>query len=430
MQNESQQLHLDVQSLGASGDGLVHYDGQNYYIPYSLTGEKLHLRLHNGKMELLKRENDSPLRVEAPCKLFEECGGCSLQHLALPALLDWKKQRVLQTLQHAGFEELPEVGLFQAKPHTRRRMDFALQRIPGGVIIGLHQKQGDPIDLTECTLLHPKIAALLPSLRKTLSQLGALTSRGSLLINLFDSGADLTLETEKELSATDKKKLADFAKEHAIPRITWRSSLAAPIETIVQWGPVFHHFNTIKISPPPASFLQATEETERAIAEKIVAYLPALNKKDRIVELYAGIGTFSFALAEKGHVLAYEGNIPAAQALHTASHQTKVTAFTRDLARQPLLPQDLKNTRVLVLDPPYNGAGKQIGHLVRSEIKDVIYVSCNPQALAKDLTELQKNGFKILNLDIIDQFLWSTEIETIVNLSRDPKRIKKAQKKS
>lgn len=430
MTEESYQCVLEVHSLGAGGDGLIPMEGKNYYLPMTLPGEKLHLRFKNDHVELIERQSDSSLRVTPPCSLFEECGGCHMQHLSPHALLEWKKERVSHALTQAGFQTFPEPDMFQTAPQTRRRMDFALQRIPGGMLIGLHRRQGDPLDLTECAILHPKIADLLPALRLVLSSLGALTDKGGLLINLFDSGPDLTLETEKELSASDRKKLADFAKEYAIPRITWRRSPTSFIENIVQWGPVFHHFSDVKITPPPASFLQASNDSEAAILEEILKSLPKLNKKDRIIELYAGSGTFSFALAEKAHITAYEGNHLASQALHAASHQRRITAISRDLARQPLLPQELKNARVIVLDPPYQGAGKQMNHIANSEVKDVIYVSCNPAALIKDISLLQKAGFQLLNWRLIDQFLWSTEIETVLNLSRDPKRIKKAFKNS
>lgn len=426
---ESKKELLKVQTLGASGDGLVSYEGKNYYIPLTLPEEELYLRFHHDDVELLERKSDSPFRTTPPCTLFGECGGCSLQHLSLKAILSWKKERVYHALTQTNFKEIPDSDTFQTAPQTRRRMDFALQRVSGGMIIGLHKRQGDPIDLKECSLLSPAIADLLQPLREILSQLGALTNRGSLLINLLDSGADLTLETEKELSASDRKKLAEFAQKYSIPRITWRKDCHSFIETIVQWGPVFHHFSNVKTTPPPASFLQATQDAEHAILNKILAYLPKLNKKDRIIELYAGSGTFSFGLSEKAYTLAYEGNPHSSHALHAASHQKKLTAIQRDLARQPLLPQDLKNARVIVLDPPYNGAGKQISHIAQSDVKDVVYVSCNPAALAKDLLLLQKAGFQILDWALIDQFLWSTEIETIINLSRDSKRIKKHLKK-
>ncbi|QDH14626.1 class I SAM-dependent RNA methyltransferase [Oecophyllibacter saccharovorans] len=420
---------VTIRDIGREGDGIGQLEnGQVVFVPGTLPGEEVKLRLNDQETELLERLNDSPVRVEAGCSLAGICGGCVLQHMQDSALLDWKVARVEKALGQAGFQELPPPQRFQAAPHTRRRMDFALQRVEGGITLGLHARKGAPVDMTACLLLHPRLAALLPPLREVLGSLGALTGRGGLNVNLLDSGPDLTLETPAPLSSSDQAKLAAFAKEWDIPRISWRAGPGKPLETVAQWQPVHHQFSQTKVSPPAGAFMQATQEMEAMIAAAVIAGLPALNRKDRIFELYAGCGTLTFPLAQHGHVQAYEGHAGAIAALQAATHGTRVTGFSRDLNRQPLLPQDLKAARVVVLDPPHAGAGAQIAPLVRSEVRDVVYVSCNPQALETDLASLAQAGFEVLAWTVIDQFLWSAEVESVIVLSRDPKRIRKARK--
>ncbi len=429
MMEGSTQAHATVEQLGRSGDGMVRHNGQVWYIPGTLPGERLHLRFHNGQVELLERESSAAERVTPPCSLADRCGGCALQHMDPATLLDWKKDQVERTLIKSGFTDLPDPSLYQTPPHSRQRLDVALQRVPGGMVLGLHQRGGDPVDMTECPLIHPELLALLPALRQCLSSLGALTSRGNLAINLLESGPDLTLETSAPLSGSDREKLAAFAREHHIPRITWRPAPGKVMETAAQSGPVFHHFGGVKVSPPPASFLQATQEGEQAIRNAVLAGLPPLNRKDRIIELYAGCGTLTFPLAQHGFVLAYEGEKAAIEALRTATHGSRAEGFERDLNRQPLLPPELNQARVVVLDPPYAGCGKQLASLLRSKVQDMIYVSCNPAALEKELPAMKEAGFAVLAWTVIDQFLWSTDVETVLVLSRDLKRIRKAEKK-
>ena len=429
MMETSTQVHTTVEQLGRSGDGMVRHEGRVWYIPGTLPGERLHLRFHDGEAELLERESTSPHRVEPPCSLSDLCGGCALQHMDQAALLEWKKDQVQRALNKSGFTDLPEPALYQTPPHSRQRLDVALQRVPGGIILGLHQRGGDPVDMTECPLIRPELLKLLPPLRECLSSLGALTGRGSLAINLLDSGPDLTLETPAPLSGSDREKLAAFAREHGIPRITWRPAPGRVMETAAQTGPVFHHFGGVRVSPPPASFLQASQEGEQAIREAVLAGLPPLNRKDRIIELYAGCGTLTFPLAQHGFVQAYEGDRAAIASLRAATHGNRAEGFERDLNRQPLLPPELNQARVVVLDPPYAGSGKQLASLLRSKVQDVVYVSCNPAALEKELPALKQAGFAVLSWTVIDQFLWSTDVETVLVLSRDPKRIRKAEKK-
>ncbi|MDF7674943.1 class I SAM-dependent RNA methyltransferase [Acetobacteraceae bacterium ESL0709] len=418
-----------VEQLGSSGDGLVFINGQPLFIPGTLPGEEVRLSGRDHDLTLEEVRNISPDRVEPPCALSDQCGGCSLQHINLEKLLSWKQERVTQALHHAGFSNIPEAHCTQIEPYSRRRMDFVLQRKEGGVIVGLHQRGGDPVDMTECSLLDKRLFSLLPALRLCLSHIGALTGRGGLLINLLETGPDLVLETKAPLSATDKAKLADFARAQNIPRIAWRSSSLEEPETIVQWKPVFHHFGTVKVTPPPGAFMQATLQSEQILVNAVLNGLPSLNKKDVIEELYAGNGTFSYPLGEANRVQAYEGHKPAFEALKASSHGTKVAPFHRDLKRQPLIAADLKHARVVVLDPPFAGAGRQMEFLAQSNVQDVIYISCNPAMLAKDLKPLQQMGFEIVRYDLVDQFLWSADSETVLALSRDTKRIRKSRKR-
>ncbi|GBR70748.1 class I SAM-dependent RNA methyltransferase [Gluconobacter kanchanaburiensis] len=416
---------LRIEGLGAAGDGVAHINGQSVFIPGTLPGEDVQVRLSAGHPELISIVHSSPERVTPPCSLFGECGGCALQHLSLPALLEWKSQRVIHALTAAGFADLPSARLFQTKPGTRRRMDFAIQRVPGAVIIGLHRRNGDPVDMAECHILHPAIFELLVPLREVLGSLGALTGRGSLMVNLLDSGPDLTLQTPAPLTSADRAKLAAFARAHNLSRISWQDPKNQGIETVAQSGAVREEFGGVAVSPPPSAFLQAAADAENAIVTAVLDGLPSLNKKDVTVELFAGCGTLTFPMSEKGRVMAYEGNLAAANCLKAAAGGRRVDGFHRDLGRQPLLPQDLKSTRAVVLDPPYAGAGAQTFPLAKSAVPDIIYVSCNPAALEKDGRTLWNAGFSVIGLTIVDQFLWSTEVEAVIVLSRDAKRIRR-----
>lgn len=416
---------LRIEGLGAAGDGVAHHDGHVLFLPGTLPGEEVLARFSGTRPELIEVTHPSADRVAPPCSLFGECGGCAIQEMSLPALLEWKTARVSAALDAAGFEDIPTPGQYQTAPYTRRRMDLAIQRIPGGIILGLHRRNGDPVDMTECHLLHPDLFALLSPLREVIGTLGALTGRGSLVLNLLDSGPDLTLSTPAELTSADRSKLAAFGRAYNLPRISWQNPKDRSIETVSQTKPVKECFGEVETSPPPAAFLQATRDAENAIVQAAVEGLPSLNKKDITVELFAGCGTLTFPLSEKGRVLAYEGELAAANCLKAAAGGRRVEGYQRDLMRQPLLPHDLKSTRAVVLDPPYAGAGAQTIPLAKSGVKDIVYISCNPAALEKDGRALKEAGYSLLNWTVVDQFLWSTEVETVLVFSRDPKRIKR-----
>jgi 23S rRNA (uracil1939-C5)-methyltransferase len=174
----------------------------------------------------------------------------------------------------------------------------------------------------------------------------------------------------------------------------------------------------VAVAPAPGAFLQASREGEAAIVSAVLAGLPKLAPKARIVELYAGVGTMSFALAERARVEAYEGAAPAVAALDAAVRRAglagRIRAEIRDLSRRPLKVSEMAGAACVVLDPPFAGAGPQIRNLAASGVARVVYVSCNPAALANDAAALRQAGYRVAEAAPIDQFPYSENVESVV----------------
>ncbi|GEN60271.1 class I SAM-dependent RNA methyltransferase [Acetobacter nitrogenifigens] len=422
-----------VDRLGAGGDGVARAEQgddaqtQTTFIPFTAPGDTVMAQpVARGRASCERIVAPSPVRVTPPCALFGQCGGCALQHLPMDWTLSWKVEQIVTGLRHSGFAEVPEPRAVQSPPSTRRRAEFALKRNAGVVVIGLHRRGGDVLDLTECHVLHPGIMALLPPLRALLPRLDLLRGSGDLLINLLDSGPDLLFTTDAPPSSADRGKLAAFAREHAIPRIGWRPGLRDEPETVSQLGPVRQVFGDASVEPPLGAFLQATATGEAAIRDAVLDATPATpGRKAKIIELYAGCGTLTFPLAERARVEAYEGHPAALQTLRKAAAGRRVDAAVRDLNRQPVDAKDLGGALAVVLDPPYTGAGAQMEAILRATPKALIYVSCNPQVLLKDAKSLFAAGYSLDAVTVVDQFLWSPEIETVCRFSRKPHRLRR-----
>jgi 23S rRNA (uracil1939-C5)-methyltransferase len=155
------------------------------------------------------------------------------------------------------------------------------------------------------------------------------------------------------------------------------------------------------------------------MAELVLAHV---GKSRRIIDLFAGCGTFSLRLARLGKVHAVESEDKPLKALDHAARNSQgikpVTIEKRDLFRRPMMVQELKNYDALVFDPPRAGAEAQVKELARSSIKRVAAVSCNPVTLARDLRILVDGGYRITSVTPIDQFLWSTHVEAVALLQK------------
>ena len=235
------------------------------------------------------------------------------------AYLDWKTGRLIAALRRAGFADPAVAPIVRGAPGTRRRMDLAVRRVSGGVVAGLHRARGGEIvDIIECPVLHPTLFALIAPLRVVLSGLAALRREASVVVNLLDSGPDLLLRTDGALIPRDRAKLIDFARGHGLPRVSWALEDGAT-EAVCVLDPPVTKLSGVAITPPPGAFLQATREAEAAIVAAALDGLPAKRTaRARVVELFAGCGTISFALADRVRVLALEGDAALVAACHDA----------------------------------------------------------------------------------------------------------------
>ena len=420
---------LTIESLGAGGDGIARdAESRPVFISGALPGDTVRAALSgrrgDGTLAVLEAVlSPSPDRVAAPCPHFPACGGCAMQHLALPAYGRWKRERLADALARAGFTGAPVAETRITPPNTRRRADLALRRrADGGVVLGFHGRGEAAVeDLRTCLILNPALVALFDPLRAMLRGLQAFRREGSAVLNLLDTGPDLLLRLDGTPNPADRAMLAAFAGEHGLPRIAGAPLKGGATETLAQLGPVSIALGGVPVAPSPGAFLQATPQGEAAIVEAVLAGLPAkLAAKARIAELHAGLGTLSFPLATRARVVAFEGAAEAVAALDAAARKAggRVTATRRDLARQPLALKELEGFAALVLDPPHAGAADQMPALARSSLQRIIYVSCNPAALTRDTKLLQVAGWKVVQATPIDQFLWSTQLEAVVVLER------------
>ena len=396
------------------------------FLPFTLPGETVRAHLTGSRGGALTAAADaidtpSPDRVPTACGHFGACGGCALQHWAAGPYRAWKADRLREALTRAGFADPHVAATVAVAPGARVRMDLALRRLGGQLRLGLHRaRAAEVIDLAECPVLHPDLVALLPGLRALVGGLAALRREGAAVANRLDRGIDLLLRTDAALTLADRRRLAAFAAAAGLVRLSWAQGDAGP-EPVAARLPPELTLAGVTVRPAPGAFLQAA--ATGAIQDAVRAAFPEpLPRRARIVELYAGVGTLSFALAPLAPVAAFESDLAAVAALRQAAAAAglagRIRAEARDLTRRPLSPAELQ-AEAVVLDPPEAGAAAQLPALAAARPRLVVYVSCNPATLARDASVLAGAGYHVAAATPIDQFLWSARVESVTVFRRD-----------
>ncbi|MCF6272455.1 MAG: class I SAM-dependent RNA methyltransferase [Rhodobacteraceae bacterium] len=399
-----------INRLGLKGDGIAE-DGT--FIPFSLPGERFSGAMHKGHLENPVRLSDVAERVTPACPHFGICGGCTLQHASDNFLSQWKVETVRRALEAQGLTTAFR-PIDTSPPHSRRRATFSGRRTKKTTQVGFHKRGSAEIfDLKTCDLLRPEIIAALPACH-ALAGLGA-SRKGEIKISVSQgmAGADIDVREARALDGPLRARLAALAGEHALARLTWNGEQVADRKRPVQ------QMGKAQVLPPAGAFLQATAAGEAALVE---AMLEAVSGAKRVVDLFAGCGTFSLPLAAGAEVHAVEGEAEMLAALDKgwrfAQGLKTVTTETRDLFSRPLVPLDLRRFDAVVIDPPRAGAKAQMEEIVTSDIRLVGAVSCNPVSFARDARILVDGGFTLDWVKPVDQFRWSGHIELAARFSR------------
>ncbi len=405
----SRQAIVTIETLGSQGDGIARLGGQKAHVPFTLPGETVCVELGGGKAEAVSIESPSPDRIEPVCTHFGTCGGCSLQHWRDAPYAEWKADLVRAALAREGVDA-PVEPLRSYPLSSRRRATFTASRQGGEVKLGYNAARShDLVDLTECPILLPELASVLPHLREALT--GALPNGGEAKVHVTAAanGLDCSIEASK-LSAHAAARLAPALSAAGIVRIAWNG------EIVFMKAAPFVLAGGVKVALPQAAFLQAVEACERDMAAFICGALAETRTaKGPVCDLFAGLGAFTFACAKQASVTAFEENAEAVSALGGAAKGAAglkpVKAVRRDLFRNPLGPFELNAFAAAIADPPREGAEAQCRALAASKIGVAAMMSCNPVTFARDAAILAAAGFKLERLAVFDQFKFSAHVE-------------------
>ena len=398
---------LTIESLTHLGMGRAS-DGQSL-LPRVLPGEEVDVA-QDGTVRIVTPSVD---RVAPPCRHFKTCGGCAMQHATDAFVARWKQDIVVKAVQARGLDTVFR-DIVTSPAQSRRRAKLSGRRTKKGAMVGFHTRASDTlVQVPDCQLLTPALIASFPAL-EALTML-ACSRKGEVDLTVTEAsvGPDVLVATDKELTPQLRVELAALANQFGLSRLVWND------EPVVTINPPAQDFDGTGVVPPPGAFLQASRHGEAALlaaVEEITA------QAGRIVDLFAGCGTFTLPLAKRAEMHAVEGEAAMLEALDRGwreGHQLRrVTTEARDLFRRPLEIDELRHFDAAVIDPPRAGAEAQIKTLAASEIGTIAMVSCNPVTFARDAKTLIDAGFAMAWVQVVDQFRWSAHVEVVARFTR------------
>jgi 23S rRNA (uracil1939-C5)-methyltransferase len=231
-------------------------------------------------------------------------------------------------------------------------------------------------------------------------------------VTLADEGLDVAVMGVSFPRGADTMRFAPLLLGSGIARLTFGAEL------VFQTSAPTLRIGRARVRLQPAGFLQATVEGEAALAASVAE---AVSGAKRVIDLFAGIGTFALRMAEKAEVHASDGDRDAIAALTAAWRGApglrRLTAEARDLFRRPLEAEELRGADAIVIDPPRAGAEAQTAALARAGVPVIAAVSCNPVTFARDAKALVRAGYRIDWVQPVDQFRWSPHLELAARFS-------------
>ncbi|MFV0432107.1 MAG: class I SAM-dependent RNA methyltransferase [Alphaproteobacteria bacterium] len=414
---------LSIESIAAGGDGYAFVDGQGWYIPYTQPNDVIlatpykcsQNRIYATTTQYFTQTNHQPI-----CPYFKNCGGCKLQHLSNEDYQGWKLGQLKKLLNQGQIvDNINDIidEVYFAPYHSRRRVTFHLN---SQYHLSFYQNNSHNLTPIEsCSILEPRLNGILPKLQKWLQRYGSLLgSSCKIHLNLLDN-TELTILSSKDISPQLVKPLNDLQEIKEIARLCWHDNNQTRI--IWQNKPLLAHWHNISVEIAPMAFLQASQYGEKFLQNKLLEYT---QKGKIVIDMFCGVGTFSFTLLEHyKKVMAYDNASLAITYAKEAlkqlpQYQGRLQFIERDLFRQPLLGTELSKADMVILDPPRAGAEEAVRQISHSDIQKIVMISCNPKTFIRDAQQLKRAGFAIKRLSMLDQFVFSPHMELIAEISR------------
>ncbi|MBQ9573354.1 MAG: 23S rRNA (uracil(1939)-C(5))-methyltransferase RlmD [Acidaminococcaceae bacterium] len=447
---QGQEMEIEITGLGSTGEGVGRFGDIAVFVPGALTGEKVRASAAFVKKnfiigKLLEIITASPHRVAPACPVYEACGGCQLQHLSYEAELEEKREQVKAALERIGHLRGVKVMPTISSNHPlyyRNKMQFPVAGKNGKLQIGCFALNTHRvIDVTDCCIQKEKnneIAAIVRTwmkqykimpydedkrtgtVRHIMGRVGVQT--GEVMVCLVT--AQDTVPHLKEL--VKMLKAAIPGVKSVVQNVNKRSTnviLGEKTKLIAGEPTIKDKIGALKFNISAQSFFQVNSEQAEKLYNTALEFAD-LKGTETVVDLYCGTGTITLFMAQKAKQALGIEIVPSA--IRDAKKNARANLIENvdfllgDAAvEMPKLAAEGLRPDVVILDPPRAGCEERVlAAIVKVKPERVVYVSCNPATLARDLAYLHEHGFNIDKVQPCDMFSRTHHVETVVLLIR------------
>jgi len=413
---------VQVTDLGAGGDGVGRLpDGRAVFVPRTAPGDQVRLSITQERERFVRAElvevvREGPGRRTPPCPLYASCGGCALMHLDYDAQLSSKQQRVRAALTRIGGVSA-EVEPILPSPQEfryRNRLTYHLRRVGRGrVVAGFHQLDapGRIVDVPDCLLANPALQAAWTAVRAAWGAGAQHLPDGpalDLVLRSVDEGTVLTI-----LGGSDSGDASVLMDKVPGLRAVWWKRRSHGVRLLAGDAHTSEVWNGEEVLVGPSGFLQANRQAADQLWDLLVRELGPIRGR-RMLDAYCGAGIMGRLLARHGaEVVGIELDPDACRAARNAAPE----GFTLQEGRVEALIQGLLPVDVALLNPPRQGLHSSVvDALVAQPPSRIVYVSCDPATLARDLGRMA-DVYEIVRLQALDFFPQTPHVEALVTLS-------------
>ncbi|MEE4564457.1 23S rRNA (uracil(1939)-C(5))-methyltransferase RlmD [Paenibacillus polymyxa] len=479
---------IDIIGMNHDGEGVGRVEGFTLFVPGALPGEKvrgkvLKTKKQYGYAKLLDIAQSSPDRIAAPCAIYDQCGGCQIQHMSYEAQLGWKRQHVVDVLERIGKLSVATDGeadtakasdsamndgglnadsmsvhlrrvhgvvvhptLGMSEPwRYRNKAQVPIGVTEGGLVGGFYARGSHRIvDMNTCLIQDERNDEVIAHVKEIGRMLGISayneeTGRGLLrhvvVKTAFRTGEMMLVLVTNGRDIPHADAWIGSIREH-IPHVasicqnvnTKRTNVIFGDETRVLWGRdvIYDYIGNVQFAISARSFYQVNPVQTEVLYGKTVEYA-GLTGKETVIDAYCGIGTISLFLAQ------HADQVYGVEIVKEAIDDARSNALLNEMhnvkfevgASEDVIPawkEQGITADVIVVDPPRKGCDPRLlDTILEMKPERVVYVSCNPSTLARDLRILEDGGYNTVEVQPVDMFPHTVHVEAVVVIYRDEK---------